>query len=349
MRALSTALETGVFAPVYLFHGDDDFLKEEQVRALIERATDVATRDFNLEIRHGAEVEPGALGLTLGALPLMAARRVVVIRDVSALRKDARDVLLRYLERPAGDAVLILVAGQSAKADPALQRLTTAIEFSAMTDDEVTHWVLLRFAALGCSITHAAAKLLRRGTGNDLALLAGEIEKLQNYADGAEVDETTVSAVIGARAGESMGDLLDLVGVGDGAGATRLLEHVLAQPKATGVSLVMALTTQMLAIGWAIAARGLHARALPPVRLERDLYDLLGESRSSTVGRPWSEAVKGWVRATAYWDDASVDRALALLRQADASLKESRVSSEEQLLTSLLLAMTVGERGHVAA
>ena len=51
MRVLKTALETGVFDGVYLFHGDDDFLKEEKVRALIERATDRATRDFNVDVR----------------------------------------------------------------------------------------------------------------------------------------------------------------------------------------------------------------------------------------------------------------------------------------------------------
>ena len=44
LRALKTALETREFDPTYLFHGDDDFLKEEKVRAVIESATDPATR-----------------------------------------------------------------------------------------------------------------------------------------------------------------------------------------------------------------------------------------------------------------------------------------------------------------
>ena len=51
-----------------------------------------------------------------------------------------------------------------------------------------------------------------------------------------------------------------------------------------------------------------------------------------------------WVRAIRHWDDASVDHALGLLLAADASFKETRVSSEEQLLTSLLLAMASPKR-----
>ena len=50
MRALKSALEQRKFDRVYLFHGDDDYLKEEEIRALIDRATDPGTRDFNLEV-----------------------------------------------------------------------------------------------------------------------------------------------------------------------------------------------------------------------------------------------------------------------------------------------------------
>src|SRR3970282_56742 len=65
-------------------------------------------------------------------------------------------------------------------------------------------------------------------------------------------------------------------------------------------------------------------------------------------GRPWGGGWAGGVQAVGRWDDASVDRALELLLAADASLKETRVSSDVQLLKSLLLAMAVG-RGRRAA
>lgn len=346
MRALKAALEKGSFDRVYLFHGDDEFLKEEKVRALIERATDAAMRDFNLEVRRGAELDAVSLGLTLDALPMMTERRVVVIREVGALRKDARAVLDRYLARPAADTVLVLVAAAGATPDAKLLGGASAVDFRSLTEGELTEWVARRASSLGVAIAPGATALLCSATGNDLALIAGELDKLRTYTDGAEIDEAAVSAVVGVRHGETLGDLLDRAARRDAVGAVALLERVLAQPKTTGVSVVMALTTQTLAIGWALAAR---ARGLPQHQLERELFGLLRENPSSLVGRPWGEAVAAWVQAMRHWDDASVDHALELLFAADASLKETRVSSEEQLLTTLLLALAARPGRRAAA
>src|SRR3990172_535758 len=345
MRVLKTALESGSFDRVYLFHGDDEFLKEEKVRAVVERATDAATRDFNLEVRRGADLDAAALRQALDALPVMAERRVVVIRDVTGLRKDVRAVLERYLERPAADTVLLLVAAAGAKPDATLLDRAAAVDFRPLTEDELAKWVARRATSLGATITPGATALLCGATGNDLALIAGELDKLRSYANGGTIDESAVSAVVGVRHGETLRDLLDRAARRDAAGAVALLERVLAQPKTTAVSVVMALTTQTLAIGWALAAR---SRGLPPQRLERELIGLLRENPASLAGRPWGEAVAAWVQAVGRWDDASVDRALELLLAADASLKETRVSSDVQLLKSLLLAMAVG-RGRRAA
>ncbi len=307
MRALKTALEEATFDRAYLFHGDDDYLKDAKVRALVDRATDPATRDFNLEVVRAADADAAALGLALDALPMMAERRVVVVRDVAALKKDARTALLRYLERPAADLVLVLVAASGTKPDAAMLDRCASVEFRPLTDNELAKWATQHVGSLGASITAEATGLLCGATGNDMALLAGEIDKLRSYTNGGEIDTAAVTAVVGVRHGETLADLLDAVAQRDVRRGLALLERVLMQPKTTGVSVVMALTTQTLAIGWALAAR---SRGLAQHRLESEFFGLLKENPSSLVGRPWGEAVKGWVHALRHWDDESVDRAL---------------------------------------
>ena len=54
-KALHAALKKREFDPVYYLYGDDDFLKDISVRELVDAAVDPATRDFNLELRRGAE------------------------------------------------------------------------------------------------------------------------------------------------------------------------------------------------------------------------------------------------------------------------------------------------------
>jgi DNA polymerase-3 subunit delta len=345
MGALTKALETGEFERAYLFHGDDDFLKEESVRALIERATDAGTRDFNLDSWRGGELDAGSIGVALDSLPMMAARRVLVIRDVAALGRPERIALTNHLRRPSAGILLVLVANAGTRPDAALLADAQAIEFKRLDDEALRKWIARRARSIDTMIDPRAMELLCQVAGNDLALLAGEIDKLRSYTNGSVIDEAAVTAVVGVRHGETIADVLDAIGARDGGRAASLVSSVLMQPKTTGVSILMALTTQTLAIGWALAAR---AEGLAQHQLERELFALLKENSSSLVGRPWGDGVKTWVRALRYWDRASVDQALELLLAADTALKDTRFSSEEQVLTTLVLGMATG-REHSAA
>jgi DNA polymerase-3 subunit delta len=193
-------------------------------------------------------------------------------------------------------------------------------------------------------MTPAAVDLLISAVGNDLPQLAAELDKLSSYTHGAPIDEEAVSAIVGVRRGETLGDLLDRVLARDAAGALAIVDHVLAQPKTNAVVVVMALTTQMLAVAWARAARD---RGVPIGSLERDLWGLLKESGAMT-GRPWGEAVPVWLRAVPGWRMPELEAAIDALLAADYALKESRVSSDEQILTSLVL-MLCGSSRRVAA
>jgi DNA polymerase-3 subunit delta len=334
-KALHAALKKRVFDPVYFFFGEDDFLKDARIRELVDAAVDPATRDFNLELRRGAELDAEALDSLLGTPPMLAERRVVVIRDVDKLKKDARKTLERYLERPASDAVVVLVAPAGAKADKPLADRSTPVEFAPLTTDRVIKWISHQAdTVLGRAITPDAVTLLVEAVGTDLAQLAVELEKLASYAT-ETIDESAVTAVVGIRRGESVGSLLDAVAAKDAAAALTLIPGVLQQPKTTAVSIVMGLTTQTLALAYGVAARD---SGVAPRALFNEYMSLLKET-GAFPGRPWGEAVNAWTRNTDRWTSAELDHALAALLTADAALKETRISSDEQLLTSLVLTL----------
>jgi DNA polymerase-3 subunit delta len=339
-KALRSALLTRVFAPVYYFYGAEDYLKDETLKQLLEAAVDPATRDFNLETLRGAELTGEGLGSLLGTPPMMAERRVIVIRDVAALRKEARRALDQYLEHPASDIVLVLIAAAGSKDDRAMIERTTAIEFDALSGARVPKWISYYATHdLGCEITPEAVTLLQDAVGTELAQLRIELDKLASFVAGGErrvIDEDAVSAIVGVRRGETLGDLLDAVANRKAATALDLLPHVLQQPKTSAVTIVMALSTQTLALAWGRAARD---AGTPPYRMENELFGLLKESGSSYTGRSWGEAVRAWARALDAWSAADLDAALAALLATDIALKESRVSSDEQLLQSLILTL----------
>jgi DNA polymerase-3 subunit delta len=73
--------------------------------------------------------------------------------------------------------------------------------------------------------------------------------------------------------------------------------------------------------------------------MENEFFALLKESGSSYTGRSWGEAVRSWAQALNAWSGADLDAALGALLAADIALKETRLSSDEQLLQSLILTL----------
>jgi DNA polymerase-3 subunit delta len=341
MKALHTAVQKQQFDPAYYLHGEEEFRKEEALRYLVDGAVDPATRDFNLDQRKGAELTGEALGSLLAMPPMMADRRVVVIRDVTGLRKDARAALEKYLESPAADLLLVLTAPADAKADKTLTQRAVAVECEPMSGSQIPKWIATRVEKhLGKQITAEAANLLHDAAGSDLGQLAMEIDKLGAYAGGNVIDDAAVAAIVGIRREETLGELLDAIAMRDANRALALMPAVMQQPKMNAVFIVMALTTQMLALAVG-KARG--------ARSSNDYFNILRSGSSNMTGRSWGDAAASWARATSKWSPADLDHALEVLLQTDASLKNSRVSSEDQVLATAILSICRGASHRNAA
>jgi len=337
-KGLRGAVKSGTFAPAYYLYGDDDYVKTEELKRVIDAAIDPATRDFNLENLRGGDVDATSLGSILATPPMMAERRAVVIRDVAALKKDARTALDAYLEHPAPDVLVMLVSPSGVKAEKGLVAKTEAIEFAPLSGARIPKWInyyVEHDIGGGAAITEGAAKLLQESVGTDLSQLKTELDKLGDFAagGGGTINEAMVSAVVGVRPGETLGDFLDAVARRDAATALAMLPAILEQPKTSAVTMLMALGAQTIAIGWAQAAR---SRGTSPSKLSGDLFTLLKESGSVYTGRSWGEFVSSCVRASEQWSADAVDDALEALLEAESAFKETRLSSDEQLLASML-------------
>jgi DNA polymerase III subunit delta len=335
LKVLRDAVKSQRFDGAYYVAGEDGFQAEDAVKQLVNSASDPATRDFNLDMRRGSELDVAELDALLSALPIMAPRRVIVIREVNLLRKDVRKVLDDYLAHPAPETVLILVAAPGTKVDPVLSKTATPLAFNPLTEDRIPRWIA-HYAVTEHSarITEKGAELLHIAVGADLYQLAAEVDKLASYSNGGEIDEAAVAAVVGVRHGESLGPLLDAVGEGNAQRAIPLVPIVLGQPKQSAVTVVMALSTQFLALGW---ARAKLDEGSSRSRLATELFGLLKRNPSQYTGRSWSGSVTAWMGMLDRWSSRGIDRVLGVLLEVDVALKETRLSGDEQLITGVVL------------
>src|ERR687891_1187010 len=86
---LFRSLQKGELAPVYYFYGAEDVLKDEAVRMILDKALDPSRRDFNFDQRSAANLDAEEVHALCNTLPMLAERRVVVIRDVESWRKKS--------------------------------------------------------------------------------------------------------------------------------------------------------------------------------------------------------------------------------------------------------------------
>src|SRR5206468_2599805 len=136
LDALLRGLKKGAPDPVYLLHGDEDVLKAEAVRALLDATVDPAARDFNLDSRFAADLDAETFNALVNTPPMLAERRAVVLRGVDQIGKrksKLRDELVHYLGAPNPTTVLVLVAG--AEIDAELGRGGTSVAVEALAPE----------------------------------------------------------------------------------------------------------------------------------------------------------------------------------------------------------------------
>src|SRR3989442_4274790 len=260
--ALFRSLKQRAPDPVYYLHGEEDVLKDEAGRALLEHAVDPAARDFNIDQRTIADLDPEAFNALVNTPPMLTATRAVVLRGMEQLRKTAkvRQELLRYVDSPNPTTVLVLVHGTAETPDAELVRRATAVEVVALPPARVERWMTHRAKQLGLTLTPEAQELLVASVGTDLSGLARELEKLAPLCAGRPASRDEVAALVGVRPGETLQDFIDAALERRAADAARLVESVLEQPGMSGVRMLSAVRTALVGPALARAEPNPHAR-----------------------------------------------------------------------------------------
>lgn len=339
--SFSRALRKGELAPVYYFHGGEDVLKDESVRMLLDRVVEPGMRDFNFDQRSAAGLDAEALHVLCNTLPMMADRRMVVLRDLEVWNKRSkgRQALLAYLERPSPETVLAIVQGSGEDAeDKDVAKRAVSVRCDPLPADRARKWAAHRGAQLGVTFGDGAAEHLVASVGTDLGLLGAEIDKLGALPDTTDLSVERVGELVGVRRGETVQDWRDAVLDRRAGDAVILLPRVLAQPGVNGVRLVTLLGTTLVGVGlarthWDARRRG---RAL-----EQAVFGTLMKVRPYGIG-DWKVESAGWARWAEHWPASRIHSALRAALEADKALKNTTISDDRGILTDLVMRLSVG-------
>lgn len=229
-------------APVYLLVGGEDWLVRqalERIRAAVVAGPVAAFNDATFV---AAEDREGSFVHTARTVPMMAARRLVVLKQVEEASVALLDALLAYAAAPVPSAVLVVTGekfpGAVGGVDRGL-RIVNAVKktgFVAKLDRQEVDPV--RFATeaaagLGARLAPAGARLLVDFSGGELALVHAGVEKCATYVgEGGLITEEVVEAVCVSTAEAEVWALTDAIVGRDRARALAALHHLLEDGEA---------------------------------------------------------------------------------------------------------------------
>ena len=230
------SLKQSDLKPVYLFEGEEEYIKAQAVKALCAKLLPAGLEAMNLTELYNPPADE--LIAAAETLPMMADKRVVLVREYALLsaskaaEEDNSAPILSYLPSVSPSACLVfLVKGKAdgrRKLYAYCKREQTVVDFSPMTEQQAAQWIIRTMKALGKRMSPAVAERFLFMVGSDAALLKQEIEKLADYTgDREEVQAEDLRAVTVQSLECTVFQMVDAQVAGEYGTALVLLQRVL--------------------------------------------------------------------------------------------------------------------------
>lgn len=313
-QQVEAAVEDQSFKPIYLFHGDEPYLLNQAVQYLKVCALHGGAADFNWNSYLAADADVGAIRDEVETLPMMAPRRVVLVREVNDFRDDEWETLRPLIENPVDTTVLMLTASKIDRRKKTHMRLlekAISVEFKKPYENQVPGWIQHIAKAHGMQFNDEGLQLFHRLVGSQLVEIEREVQKLRSFiGDRTEVRREDVAQCVSRLREENVFEFCEILATGDRPSALLQAVQLLDQGQSE-LGII------------ALAAR--HFRILLMIRLG-EAQGLAGQKLATHAQVP-SYFLGDYVRQARMWSIRKVENVLLILSETEKALKSSPFSS----------------------
>lgn len=335
LKQLKQELKAGAPRPLYVFHGEETYLKEYYLRQLKKQLIPAGLEQFNFHPVPGKECSLRRLREEVDCLPVMSERTLVTVTDFDLYGGAAgdREELCALLSDLPEDCCLVFFYDLlSFKADARMKKLTAVLKEKALVVDfarqepsDLKDWIARRFKALGHEIAPRESGYLLEQCGDLMQDLATEIEKVGAYAPGRQITRADIDAVVIPQLDAAVFQMTDALSRGDFDASASVLDSLLsAREPAIMILSVMGKYFRQLYTARLLLERRKGASALA------DLWNM----RSSWQAEKLMDAAR---RYPLPWCRSAVRRCA----ETDLAMK-SYGGDENELLVGLLVELAAG-------
>ena len=231
MKSLNEDLKTGQFKQVYLFCGEEDYLKEQYKSRFIKNIIPFED-NMNYACFTGKKVEVNEIIGQADTMPFFADRRLIVVED-SELFKTGGAELGDYIKNLPDTTYMIFVekvVDKRSKLYKAVRDKGRVVEFQRQTEATLRTWIRQKVKKENKVMSGDAETLFLSKTGDDMNLISKELDKLLCYAlkkDRITVED--VDAICIEQITDNIFDMIDAMISGRQNDALNIYYSLLAQ------------------------------------------------------------------------------------------------------------------------
>lgn len=244
---LERELASGKIRPAYLLAGSEALLRDDATRAITRKVLGDAPSEFDFDRLDGASCDQARLLDAVRSLPVLAERRLVVLREPELTGRGPKALgegIATAVEEAAAapSTVLVVTASAIDRRSSWVKAFREPAALVACDPPRGTRAIVafLKREAERCGLVlqAGAAEALAEAVGPQLLMLRHELEKAALHAGpGRPVSREDVIAVACEVAEEPIWDLTDAIGEGRTADALVVLARLLQSGVAPAVLL----------------------------------------------------------------------------------------------------------------
>lgn len=195
-KQLRAHIKSGEFLPVYLFCGNEAYLKKFHCDTLCEKAVGKDFFDFNFQSFEGKNLDLRDVFDAAVMMPLMSDKRCILVRDfkLDTINEENYGLLCNYLENPSESTVLVFLQmssdfslAKAKKAAELIKKCGAVCNINKRSGNELIKPLITSASKQGCILTNEMAEYLVRVVGDDYNTLSNELSKVCHYASGGEI------------------------------------------------------------------------------------------------------------------------------------------------------------------
>jgi DNA polymerase-3 subunit delta len=205
--------------PVYLFYGNENYLKEDISKKLRNKLIDSAYRELNYKVFYGEKLSINEVINDLKTLPMISKNKLLVIKEAEKINKNDETKLINYFNRPSlknNFSTLLIIYKESRpnkELITAIKRVGIVVNFNVTDKEKLASWIKSKFRQSNKKITQEALFYLQSIAGSDLGRLFNEIEKIDIYTkDQKIIEKEDVMITIGGSEAVNIFKVLDSIG-----------------------------------------------------------------------------------------------------------------------------------------